>query len=199
MERERLLDSLNTWIEKAPKNGIDTPADIALKIHEICQQLEAMTPHPTPTRSTNLLNGFWRMLWTDYSPAGPSSGKLGPFVGDVYQDLDLQTDSIARNIFRLDSPIPIVGELTATPSIHDDKTVAIAFVKVGTKIAGFLPFGPNIKFEENKEIRLWDHCYVDENYRILYARNAVNEGNEQSRGFLYVMRRADEDQFSTSM
>jgi PAP_fibrillin len=210
--KERLLSTLNECLAKAPKNGIDTPLDVAIQIKTICESLEAITPNPTPTRNTELLNGFWYMLWTNYSPAGPSSGKLGPFVGDVYQELQLEDDdatSIARNIFRLDFPIPIMGALSAVPSIHDDTTVAIAFEKVGTKLAGSLPFGPNIEFEKNKEIRLWDHIYVDEEYRILYAKNAsvkdedqsasVTRSQSNSRGFLYVMRRADERRFSTNI
>ncbi|KAG7356867.1 plastid lipid-associated PAP/fibrillin family protein [Nitzschia inconspicua] len=210
LDRKRLLSSLTEWIAKAPKNGIDTPPDLATTIEEICQQLEEMTPNPSPTQIPSLLNGFWYMMWTNYSPAGPSSGKLGPFIGNVYQDLQLDDYAIARNIFRLDFPLPIMGELTATPSIRDDTTIAIAFVKVGTKLAGFLPFGPNIEFEQNKEIRLWDHIYVDDDYRILYAKNAASDANSVSssdglsnsikdRGFLYVMKRADGDRFSTNI
>jgi hypothetical protein len=140
------------------------------------------------------MNGFWKMRWTNFSPAAPSSGKLGPFVGEVYQDINLQAGEF-RNILKLDFP-PIAGELFATPEIRNDSTVAITFVSVGNKLGGIIPFGPKIQFEPGKEVRLWEHAYLDEEYRILYARREEDEG---TRGFLYVMKRADDDRFDTNV
>jgi hypothetical protein len=200
---EALLCQLNDLIAQAPKNGIDTPTPLERDIVNKCLQLEAAyqpQQYSTFESSVEKWNGFWRMLWTNYSPAGPSSGKLGPFVGDVFQDLQLSTtdeDSIARNLFRLDFP-PIMGELTATPRLYDSTTVAITFQRVGTQIAGFFPLGPNIEFEKGKEVRLWQHIYVDDQYRILFARNAddgKSSSASDSRGYLYVMKRADHERF----
>jgi hypothetical protein len=241
IKAKTLLSTLEELISTAPKNGIDTPKELAIQIQSICEQLEDITPNPSPTQHPELLNGFWFMLWTNYGPPAPSSGKLGPFIGDVYQDLQLPTtitnhnnndsdDStptpasvsggggrgVARNIFKLDVP-PIMGELYATPKVIDDTTIAITFVKVGTKFAQFIPLGPNVQFETGKEVRLWDHRYVDTQYRILYAKNAAadNDNNDavttstnhqpsdtesgDSRGFLYVMKRADESRFATNI
>ena len=204
-QRKRLLGDLYSLIDQAPKNGIDTPPSLDEKIQETCQQLQALSPNPRPCEeNVELLDGFWYMLWTNYAPAGPSSGKLGPFVGNVYQELRMLStasdSSIARNIFRLGFP-PIMGELQASPRIHDERTVAIAFERVGTKVAGVLPLGPNINFEPGKEVRLWEHVYVDEKHRILYASNAADPTDpaEPNPKYLYVMKRADSDQFSTDI
>lgn len=53
-----------------------------------------------------------------------------------------------------------------------------------------------MQFEANKEVRLWEHVYVDDSIRILYARRKEDTEN---RGFLYVMERADEERFETGI
>jgi hypothetical protein len=50
-------------------------------------------------RSSPLMAGFWRLLYSDFDPPAPSSGKLGPFVGSVYQDLDPKA-GVGRNMIR---------------------------------------------------------------------------------------------------
>ena len=47
--------------------------------------------------------------------------------------------------------------------------MAITFETVGNKIAGVLPLGPKIEFETGKEVRLWEHVYLDDDYRIRLA------------------------------
>ena len=222
--RDIRLTQLQDLLAQAPKNGIDTPPELVQQIVDVCTQLEQVNPNPKPCQRPasieSLLNGFWYLQWTNYGPPGPSSGKLGPFVGNVYQDLKLTaadndndnnnnnnntTALFARNIFRVDlfnnRNLNIMGELLATPHIHDDTTVAITFVKVASKVAGWLPFGPQIEFEPNKEVRLWEHIYVDEQYRIFYARNANATAStaENDRGYLYVVERQDEERFSTNI
>lgn len=192
--RSLLLTQLVEKIEQAPKNGINTPRELDQEIVALCQSLERCNPTPRPVRNTSKMSGFWKMLYTNFEPAAPSSGKLGPFVGDVYQDVDF-VNNRARNILRINSP-PIAGELVASPSIVSDSILAIAFESVGNKLAGFLPLGPKIQFEPNKEIRFWEHVYLDDTYRILYARRS---DEKETRGFLYVMQRADEERFETGL
>jgi hypothetical protein len=191
---EESLAELNDLIAQAPKNGIDTPADLEAEIVRVCQKLELANPTKAPAKS-ELMNGFWRLLWTNFAPAAPSSGKLGPLVGNVYQDLDFNAP-FARNILKIDFP-PIAGELFANPRIVNDSTVAITFVSVGNKLAGVVPFGPKIKFEEGKEVRLWEHIYLDDDYRILHARREEDTSGE--RGALFILKRAEEERFETKV
>lgn len=191
---KELLSQLQDRIQEAPKNGIDTPRELEQEIASLCEQLEACNPTPRPVRNVPKMTGFWKMLWTNFEPAAPSSGKLGPFVGDVYQDVDF-VNGAARNILRIDFP-PVAGELRASPSIVNDSTMAIAFESVGNKLAGVIPLGPKIQFEPNKEIRLWEHVYLDDEFRILYARR---QEDTSTRGFIYVMRRADNERFETGV
>ena len=188
-----LLSDLRSKIRQAPKNGIGTSPALEKEIILLCERLEKCNPTPRPIRNTKKMNGFWKMLWTNFSPVAPSSGKLGPFLGDVYQDVDFSGK--ARNILRINLP-PIIGELVASPSVVNDSTMAITFESVGNKLAGVLPLGPKIQFEPNKEVRLWEHVYVDDDIRILYARR---KEDTESRGFVYVMQRADEERFETGV
>jgi hypothetical protein len=191
----KLLEQLEGLIGQAPKNGIDTPTDLEQDILQVCEALEGCNPTKAPARNTLMMNGFWNMRWTNFSPANnPSSGKLGPLVGDVFQDIDL-SNGFARNILRVTFP-PIVGELFADPAVVvNDSTVSITFKSVGNKLAGVLPFGPKIQFEAGKEVRLWEHVYLDDEYRILYARRQ----EDSTRGFAYVMKRADDERFETNV
>lgn len=66
------------------------------------------------------MNGFWRMTYTDYSPSGPSSGQLGPFVGDVFQDLDSSKGEI-KNLLKIQFP-PVVGGLVGLQTVEDPST-----------------------------------------------------------------------------
>ncbi|CAM9457405.1 unnamed protein product [Ectocarpus sp. 13 AM-2016] len=54
------------------------------RIQEVAKELNALNPTKDPARSP-LLAGRWRMLYS--TVPGPSSGRLGPFVGDVFQDI----------------------------------------------------------------------------------------------------------------
>jgi len=123
-----LLLDLKDKIRQAPKNGIGTPPTLEDEIVTLCEKLEKCNPTRRPIQNTLKMNGFWRMLWTNFSPVAPSSGKLGPFIGDVYQDVNF--NGKARNILRINFP-PIVGELVASPSVVNDSTMAITFESVG--------------------------------------------------------------------
>lgn len=109
-------------INNAPKNGVNCPNDLKIEIADLVDQMERKNPTKNPACSS-LMKGSWKMMYTDFSPAAPSSGKLGPFIGDVYQDL---TDGILtktkltkgvrrdegsiRNILKIAFP-PISGAL----------------------------------------------------------------------------------------
>ncbi len=84
--KSRLIANINN----APKNGVNCPNDLKFEITELVDQMERRNPTKNPACSL-LMKGNWKMLYTDFSPPAPSSGKLGPFIGDVYQDL---TDGI---------------------------------------------------------------------------------------------------------
>lgn len=84
------------------KNGVKASKEQRLEIAELVKTLEASNPTRRPAYSEKM-NGYWRLLYTDFSPAAPSSGQLGPFVGDVFQDLDGK-NNIIKNILKISFP-----------------------------------------------------------------------------------------------
>jgi hypothetical protein len=138
---QELLHDLEGLIGQAPRNGIDTPSELEAEILETLRQLEPLNPTPKPVRNTELMNGFWKMRWTNFSPAAPSSGKLGPFVGDVYQDIVIPDN--ASNILKVAFP-SLAGALKASIGVENDSTVSITFISVANKLLDYLTPGISI-------------------------------------------------------
>ncbi len=66
------------------------------------------------------MNGFWRLLYTDFDPPATSAGKLGPLTGTVYQDLDGNAGQII-NYLKIGFP-KIEGGLVARQSVLNPNT-----------------------------------------------------------------------------
>ena len=89
------------------------------EINRLVSDLEKLNPTSNAAYSSKM-NGFWRLEYTDFDPPAPSSGKLGPFVGDVYQDLDGKA-GIIKNLLKVSFP-PITGALIAKQRIKNRNT-----------------------------------------------------------------------------
>lgn len=63
------------------------------------------------------MNGFWRLVYTDFDPPTTNAGKLGPFVGEVFQDLDSNIGQI-NNILRINFP-PIVARFIGKQTVKN--------------------------------------------------------------------------------
>jgi hypothetical protein len=100
-------------------NGLKAGRPDQKEVTKIVEQLEKLNPTKRPAYSP-LMNGFWRMLYTDITPVQVSSGKLGPFIGKVYQDLD-STQGVIKNILSVALP-SIKGGLIAKQRIKDPNT-----------------------------------------------------------------------------
>lgn len=82
-----LKENLYSTLARCQPNGLDVSSSMRTEIDNLVQKIELLNPTKNAAKSTKM-NGFWRMLYTDLTPAAASNGKLGPFVGDVFQDLD---------------------------------------------------------------------------------------------------------------
>eukprot|EP00600_Ochromonadales_sp_CCMP1393_P016025 CAMPEP_0175037838 /NCGR_PEP_ID=MMETSP0005-20121125/24591_1 /TAXON_ID=420556 /ORGANISM="Ochromonas sp., Strain CCMP1393" /LENGTH=276 /DNA_ID=CAMNT_0016299239 /DNA_START=3 /DNA_END=833 /DNA_ORIENTATION=- len=188
-EAKRLLFEL---VGKCQPNGLNASPALRDEINSVVSTLVASNPTRNPAYSP-AMNGFWKMLYSDIGQAGAaSSGKLGPFVGDVYQDLDSVSGEI-KNILSVSFP-PIKGALVARQSVYDSNTWAIEFDRVVNEIAGVRL--PTKKFEPGSQIRLWEIVYLDQDLRILNARNIIND----SESFLFVLsRELPENEFQVNV
>ena len=100
---------------KCKENGVVASAELKAEISNLIAVLEASNPTRSPSRS-KLMSGFWKLLYTS-SPPSQNTGKIGPFVGDVYQDLTPEV-GIIKNICSVKFP-PIGGALAANQTIFD--------------------------------------------------------------------------------
>ncbi|CAB1103195.1 unnamed protein product [Ectocarpus sp. CCAP 1310/34] len=151
------------------------------RIEEVAKELNALNPTKDPARSP-LLAGRWRMLYS--TVPGPSSGRLGPFVGDVFQDIRPDEKRII-NILELGPSWALRGALEADVEVLDGNNWAISFDVVYNNFAG-------VKVQEKKfdpvvtERRIWSMTYLDDGFRILYGRQEAKSAEE---GFIFVMER----------
>lgn len=84
---QQLKQELFQQINLAKPNGLKATPEIKQTLNKIVKDVEKMNPTSKPAYS-ELMNGFWRLQYSDFFPPSTSSGKLGPFVGDVFQDLN---------------------------------------------------------------------------------------------------------------
>ena len=101
---------LANQIEFCQPNGMKATPDQRSSIESLVKLIEKMNPIQNPAKSEKM-NGNWVLLYTDLNPPAPSSGKLGPFTGKVYQQLDSVNLNI-KNVIKVGFP-PITGILEA--------------------------------------------------------------------------------------
>ena len=89
-------------------NGVKATEDTKQKISSIVSDLEKLNTNKRIS-SSPLMNGNWKLLYTTND--GSSAGKLGPFVGRVDQDIDVDSRQYV-NWVRLGNGI-VTGALTA--------------------------------------------------------------------------------------
>ena len=191
-EIPHMKNTLYELVDRCQPNGINALASVRMEISSIVEELERRNPTERPALS-NRMNGFWRMHYTDFSPPATSSGKLGPLIGEVYQDLyptnQTSSSGVIKNILRITFP-PIVGALVAKQRIVADDTWSIEFQCLSNKIAGFIRL-PISTFPPGSQIRLWQIIYLDDDLRIMRAGRLPLRRDES---FIFIFRRlADSD------
>lgn len=197
-----LLDKL----KNVQPNGLTATKIQQKEIETLVSQIEKNNPTKSPSTS-DLMNGYWRLLYTDFDPPAESSGKLGPFVGDVFQDLNSKK-LLIKNILKVGFP-SIIGALTANLSIPNGNTWyviillflidvlqqslntrihsiyrEIEFDRVENSIFG-IPL-PSKVFPPKSQIRVWRITYLDQDLRIMRAGRPESKPSEY---FIFILRR----------
>jgi len=183
-----LKQSLYRKLEDCQPNGIDVSIDKRLEIDTLARQIEKVNPTKNPAKS-QLMNGFWRMLYTDIKPVAASNGKLGIFIGDVFQDLDSNNLQI-KNLLQIQFP-PIKGALVASLVIPDNTSWRITFEKISNTIFNFKLPEKQFPQDKDKEVRIWKITYLDKDLRIMRAGRPESPQNT----FLFVFRRDEGSRF----
>jgi hypothetical protein len=143
------------------RNGIAAKPAVKELISASALQLEKLNPTKAPTKS-ELLTGTWNLVYT--SNAGSSAGKIGPFVGQVIQEIGNQE---YVNIVKL-APF-FEAALTATWKVKSSSLWLVLFQTLEVKLLGI----PVVKKPLEAE-GIWRTTYLDDDFRILYAQGGKN-------------------------
>lgn len=174
-------------ISKVSQNGIKCSSESRAIIRSLVAKLEATNPTAKPARSA-ANDGYWRLLYTDFMPAAPSSGKLGPFVGDVFQRISSrESPPTIDNILKISVP-PLGGRLRADQRAISDNKWEITFDFVQNEVFGIAL--PPIKFK-TVEKRTWKIVFLDSDLKIIRAYNSAFS-EEDVTPFIFVLRREQE-------
>jgi hypothetical protein len=149
---------------KGTKNGITASTEIRNNISEYVKELEKINPTKALT-SDSALQGTWRLLYTTNS--GSSAGKLGPFIGEVEQEINLP-GGIYYNRVTL-GPKVFRGTLSATWDVQDTKLWTVKFQDIEFELFGVKLLQKSLGAEGT-----WRMSYLDEDMRILYAIGGKN-------------------------
>lgn len=172
----QLLDE----VDATGTNGLRATRAQQESIAGLVSLLERSSPTSRPAYS-KLMAGSWELLYTDFDPPAGSSGKLGPFVGRVLQDLQPDSKQIF-NILKISTPLRIDGELSAAVSILDDQTWQIEFRALKLSVLGLQV--QNKPFP-TREVRNWRISYLDKNLRIMRA----SRPEPGAKTFIFILRR----------
>lgn len=151
-------------------------------IRSVAESLETVNPTPKPALSP-MSDGQWKCLYTD--APGPSGGKLGPFVGRVYQDVDMAAKKYV-NILECgkkgaEQPW-LAARLVATWDVVDDATWEVKFEHVEVTA-----WGRRVVHREFKNVsRIWKITYLDPELRVVRARRPEKR---EDQAFLFVLQR----------
>lgn len=168
VEKRALLKKSLKELCKDTQNGNKCSEDNRILIEDNARQLANLNP-TKKIATSNEMNGAWDLLYT--TNGGSSSGKLGPFVGTVIQDINMSSESY-DNIVALGKGL-VEGSLTATWNTIDSNTWEVVFQNLVFKALGL-----KIIEKELKAKGIWKMTYLDEDLRILYAKGGKNTKQE---------------------
>jgi len=178
------LQSLIAECDATQPNGLKASTEQRETISALVAALEKFNVTPRPARSAQQ-EGLWTLLYTDLPPA-ESSGKIGPFIGAVTQNLEPSRNRI-ENILTVKS-VGIRGVLSAQQAVVDDFTWKITFDRLVVSIFGIKivdrPF-------PRQEIRTWRTVFLSDSLRIIRAKRLEKSGVDP--GFLFILARQGGD------
>jgi len=180
--RQAAKDAFMSAARAGPKNGVDASAaqraDIEGKLAELCKFSPTKEPAYALLRPPyEFFDGTFELLYTNTT--GGSSGKVGPFVGDVSQtflgirDID-QMGFSRRGIFNNAAQFgPVRTSLRARCESRTETKLNIVFEELSISVFGIQvqtkPFEKGGKGTQGS----WDLQYLDTDLRVL----RTNAGN----------------------
>mmetsp|Transcript_2692 Transcript_2692/g.7095 ORF Transcript_2692/g.7095 Transcript_2692/m.7095 type:complete len:235 (+) Transcript_2692:107-811(+) len=134
------------------------------------EQLQALNPTTNPA-ATDLTGTKWKCIFT--TSKGPSSGKIGPWIGENDQEFPPDTDGEYVNTLALG---PLQGYIKATYRHAEGEVIRVEFLEQEFSLG---PLRTKKEFEANAMVGTWRMVYQDDDLRIFYT----------NKGSLFVMAR----------
>lgn len=168
-------------LAKGKDNGLKaTPAETEA-ILALATQLNKMNQEKNIAKTTKV-DGKWRLVFT--TTKGSSGGKLGPFVGEVLQEIDT-AGGVYVNFVRLFGGL-VEGALEAGWEVKGANEWKVIFNNITFRLFG-LPVVD--KKPLGGQVGLWKLTYLDEDLRILTAAGMTNQGKPAKASNIYILRR----------
>eukprot|EP00640_Fibrocapsa_japonica_P005206 CAMPEP_0113945748 /NCGR_PEP_ID=MMETSP1339-20121228/50809_1 /TAXON_ID=94617 /ORGANISM="Fibrocapsa japonica" /LENGTH=206 /DNA_ID=CAMNT_0000951487 /DNA_START=98 /DNA_END=718 /DNA_ORIENTATION=- /assembly_acc=CAM_ASM_000762 len=162
-------------LAQGTSNGVKASTEIKEKIAGLAERLENLNQAKDMT-SSQLLQGEWDLIYT--TNQGNSAGKLGPFVGEVKQIIDLQEDRYVNMV-----TVGIIeAVLMATWITRNNRNWTVIFKDVTFKLFGIPVISK--KFPDSARGD-WEMTFMDDNMRILYASGKAGVRN------IYILGRPE--------
>ena len=162
-------------LSRGTQNGIKASEATKKEIASVVAQLEKAN-RVKNLSSAKQIDGSWKLLFT--TNEGSSAGKLGPFVGDVVQAIDLSRGSYINYV-----KLPLVeGALRATWDNVSPSIWKVKFQSINFKI------GPiNLINKPLTAEGIWKLTYIDDDFRILYAKGGGDQKEKKEN--LYILEK----------
>mmetsp|Transcript_21726 Transcript_21726/g.34037 ORF Transcript_21726/g.34037 Transcript_21726/m.34037 type:complete len:269 (+) Transcript_21726:79-885(+) len=181
-DRQRAKEELVASVLKGNKNGVEASAEVRADVDEKLATLCSLNSVEEPAYALlrppyDYFDGTFNLLYTNTT--GGSSGKVGPFVGDVSQTFLGIRDNDAmgfsrRGIFTNDVQIgPLRISLQARCEAKSETKLNIVFEETSVKVFGFQVQAKEFEVGGKGTRGSWDLRYLDEDIRVL----RTNAGN----------------------
>ena len=152
--------------------ALNLPADVAADVDALARKLEAREPRYSQDERLALLDGRWRVRWSDAPP--PSNGAVGPLRGEAYQVVDTASRTYTNELSLFGGAVDISLAASFAPS--GDASLRVAFETLQINLLG-QPL-PTINFPAGTE-RTWLLTYSDDDTRLVRA--GVDGGRSTAR------------------
>lgn len=163
-------------LSQGTSNGVKASDLSKSKIEELVKCLEKLNPTKKITDSP-LLDGVWNLVYT--TNEGSSAGKVGPFIGEVTQDIRLSESFYSNNVKLFNGVLQ--ASLGASWDVLSPNLWRVKFLNIKFSLLGSVLSSKSLEGTTG----IWRTSYLDESFRILYAIGGKNTTKEN----VYILRK----------
>jgi len=170
--------------EVAASNGTSASPAQRERIAEALAALEgqAAAVERPATEDAAALDGVWTLMYTTSS--GPSAGLVGPFLGEVTQDIDIPSGEYINFVSFGDGALRLA--LRATWKPLSDKDWRVVFLDIGPELFGSKLFAVDFPPDRGGT---WAMSYTDEDLRIVWTETSGGVTTRDGTRNVFVLAR----------